>query len=136
MKKAILVIILVVIVVAGGVYLVMRMNKNSSSTANTASTQNTQSNTTPASATITFSGTGFSPSLTTVKSGDTVAVKNTSSNDVQMESDPHPIHTDDVDLNVGLVSPGQTKTFTVTKTGTFGFHNHLNPDNTGKITIQ
>jgi hypothetical protein len=40
------------------------------------------------------------------------------------------------DLNVGLVAAGQSKTFIVTKTGTFGFHNHLNPSQKASITIQ
>jgi len=135
MKKPIFMIIVAVIVLGGGFLLFRMVGTNSSSTSKN-DAQSTASTTQQASATITFSNSGFTPSKTTVKSGDTVAIKNTSSSDVQMESDPHPAHTDDTDLNVGLVNPGQTKTFTVTKTGTFGFHNHLNPSDTGRITIQ
>ncbi len=49
---------------------------------------------------------------------------------------PHPIHTDDPDLNVGTVKPGESMTFTVTKTGEYGYHNHLNPSDKGRITVE
>ena len=55
---------------------------------------------------------------------------------MQFDSDPHPIHTTNQELNVEIVEPGEVKTFTVTKTGTFGYHNHLNPSQTGKIIIE
>ena len=52
---------------------------------------------------------------------------------MQFDSDPHPVHTDDTELNVGHVEPGGSMTFTVNKTGTHGYHNHLNPGDTGTI---
>jgi plastocyanin len=91
---------------------------------------------TAAAATITYGSGGFSPALTTVKSGQSVTFKNTSSQEVQVDSNPHPVHTDDTDLNVGSITPGQSKTVTLTKTGNFGFHNHLNPGETARIAIQ
>lgn len=140
MNKSIIIGIVAVIIVGGGGYLVLHKNSNSSTNSNAQNTTSPSSSSSSSNqqvaATITYSNSGFSPSTTTVKSGDTVAIKNTSSNDLQMDSNPHPIHTDDTDLNVGLVSAGQTKIFTVTKTGTFGFHNHLNPGDTATITIQ
>lgn len=136
MSKSVTIGIVVVVVLAGG-YLIFNktsLYKSSPSTAKTAVT-NTNADVKVA-ATITYSNSGFSPSLTTVKSGDVVAVTNSSSNDLQMQSNPHPAHTDDTDLNVGAVKAGATVNFTVTKTGTFGFHNHLNPSDTAEITIQ
>jgi plastocyanin len=88
------------------------------------------------SVTITYSADGFSPTSATVSSGGTVTVKNTSSGNMQFASDPHPQHTDDPELNAGLIAAGQSKTFTVTKKGTFGYHDHLNPSMIGTITIQ
>lgn len=142
MNKAIIAVLAVIVIAAGG-YFVLH-NKSSSTTSNsspsaassTAASSTPSSTQTAAVATITYSGTGFSPSTTTVKSGDTVAIKNSSLQDMQMESNPHPLHTDDSDLNVGTVGSNQTVTFTVTKKGTFGFHNHLNPSDTGTITIE
>jgi hypothetical protein len=53
-----------------------------------------------------------------------------------MQSNPHPVHTDDTDLNVGPVAPGKSKTVVLNKKGTFGFHNHLNTSETAEITIE
>lgn len=133
---------LVAVVVIGGGYLVLHKNNSNSGYGSSTSSSSSSapaassSSTKPAAATITYDGSSFSPSSITVKSGDTVEVKNTSSTDVQVQSNPHPTHTDDQDLNVGLISAGQTKTFTVTQKGTFGYHNHLNPSQQGGITIQ
>lgn len=136
MTKAIVAIIAVILVAAGG-YLATHKNKAVPTVNSQSSSQSTAAqNSTVAAATITYDGSSFSPSSITVKSGDKVEIKNTSSSDVQFQSNPHPIHTDDTDLNVGVVGPGQSSTFTVTKTGTFGYHNHLDPSQGGSITIQ
>lgn len=119
----------VVIIIAGLV--LGHVHKKSTTSGNT----EMAGSSTSIAATITYSDSGFSPALVTVKANDTVAIKNTSSQDVQLDSDPHPVHTDDTDLNVGQVSPGQTKTFMVMKKGSFGYHNHLDPSQTGRITI-
>ena len=131
-KKTIwgIVITLVVVIGAATVYMVaQRAGAPSNPTTSNTNTKN-------AAATITYSSSGFSPSTTTVKSGDVVAIKNTSSDELQLDSDPHPVHTDDTELNVGTVNAGQTVTFTVTTKGTHGFHNHLNPGNTGTLIVQ
>lgn len=121
--------VIIVIALALGVYVAMQKTPTNSSNTSNSSNQT-------AAATITYGASGFTPTSTTVKSGDTVAVKNTSSQELQMDSGPHPAHTDDTDLNVGSVPIGQTVTFTVTKKGTFNYHNHLNPSDEGSITIQ
>jgi plastocyanin len=84
---------------------------------------------------VTFSGTGFTPALTRVVAGDKVRFVNRSTQNVDVESDPHPAHTSNHELNVGVITPGQSKTITVTTMGTFGVHDHLNPAITAKITI-
>jgi plastocyanin len=144
--KIVAAFIIVIILGAGAYWLIaMRGNGSSSSTAstnqNTKSTATTPStsstdNAAPVAATITYTDNGFSPANTTVKSGDSVRITNKSSQPLQMDSDPHPVHTDDEDLNVGEVAPGESKTFTVTKKGNFGIHNHLDPSMTAKIDVQ
>jgi plastocyanin len=130
-KPAVIIGIIILIVVIVGIALAM----NNKVAPNQSTSSSTSSNVS-AAAIITYSASGFSPATVTVKSGDTVAIKNTTSADMQLDSNPHPVHTDDTDLNVGLVSAGQTRTFVVTKKGSFGYHNHLNPSDTGKIVIQ
>jgi plastocyanin len=148
--KAILAVVLVV-VIGGSIYLIAApKNKNStaspttssnqSTTSDTAKTQNPQStipSTTPVAAgTITYNGSSFSPSTLTIKTGDTVKITNASSSPLTFNSDPHPTHTDEPELNVGAVETGQSKTFTVTKTGSWGYHNHNDPSQRGTIVVQ
>jgi hypothetical protein len=59
----------------------------------------------------------------------------------EMDSDPHPEHTDCVELNqVGFLNPGQSRQSGNLNTARrCGFHDHGNPDNAGlkgTITIQ
>lgn len=104
-------------------------DQSSPSDAPTGTAQNAQT-------TITYTDNGFSPSSITVKSGTTLTVTNSSSHVLQFDSDPHPEHTDNTELNVNIVSKAQSKTFTVTRTGTFGYHNHLNEDDRGTIVVE
>lgn len=100
------------------------------------SQQKTTTSTTPAANTIVFDGNTFNPETLTVKSGTSITIKNTSSVDVQFDSDPHPVHSDDTDLNVGNIAPGESTTFTVTKVGSFSYHDHLDPGVQGKIVVE
>ncbi len=144
MKKVVIILVIVVAVAAGAFALTRKSDNNTATNSSANPTSGDQAQTASpspsssqsAAAIITYSDSGFSPSSITVKSGDTVTIKNTSSNGLQLDSDPHPIHTDDTDLNVGTVATGQSQTFTVTKKGTFGYHNHLNPSDKGEIVIQ
>lgn len=85
--------------------------------------------------TITFSDSGFSPSSLSVKAGTEVTVKNESSKDVQFSSDDHPTHTEQNELNLAALAPGESATFTPSKVGTWGFHDHLSPDFTGVLEV-
>ncbi len=134
-KNIIIGIVVLVVIIAGGAYWVMRnMSKPAQTPGSSSSSSSAGAN--QAAAIITYSDSGYSPSTITVKSGDTVELKNTSSQSVQFDSDPHPIHTDDPELNVGELSPGQTTTFKVITKGTHGYHNHLNPAQTGTIVVE
>jgi plastocyanin len=149
MNRAVVAIVIVVVLIIGGLALANKndnkntpaANNNSSNSQNQTQPSNNSGNNSQAADqsqanTITYSNNGFSPSSLTVKSGTTITIKNTSSNSLQFSSDPHPVHTDDPELNLGVISPGQSQTLTVTKTGTHGYHNHLNPSDTGTIIVQ
>lgn len=146
-KKAIIAIVILVIVVAGATLWMLRKDPvaTESSTNNTPTTSDSNANSssptdtatpTGSEAVITYSDSGYSPSSVTVKAGDKVIIKNTSSRSMQFDSDPHPAHTTNPELNVGAVSPGQEMSFVVDTKGTFGYHNHLNASQKGTIIVQ
>lgn len=153
-KGVIIGIVVAVLVVAGGVFALTNKDDNKDDTGSTPTTSNTStdsqsstpsnensSNSTSntdqnAAATITYTSSGFSPATLTVKSGTVVTVKNNSSDPLQFSSDPHPQHTDNTELNMSVLAAGKSGTFTVTKMGTWGYHDHLNSSMTGTIDVQ
>ena len=141
----IIIAVVVVAALAGGGYAAFHKSNSADSGSATNTTTNAPASQSPnantntsatAAATITFTGDMFTPSVTTVKAGSTVQVTNKSSLPLQFDSDPHPTHTDEPELNIDEVSPGQSKTFKVTKTGHWGFHDHLNPSITGTLDVE
>lgn len=93
-------------------------------------------------ATITIgTNSAVSPSTVTISVGQSVTFTNNDTRSHDMESDPHPAHTDCPSIgNVGLLQPGQTKTtFGFASAGSCGFHDHNNSDSAalkGRIVIQ
>jgi hypothetical protein len=59
-------------------------------------------------ATINILNSGVTPKTVTVPVGSRVNFANQSGNNIEVSSDPHPIHTDCPPLNVGVLRPGQT----------------------------
>lgn len=84
---------------------------------------------------ITFTDEGFSPSSYSVKKGSSVMVMNNSKMDLEFSSNDHPAHTDETELNMNTLKPGASGTFTVTKAGTWGFHDHLHDEFTGTLVV-
>jgi plastocyanin len=137
-----LVIITVVVVALVGAALLIKSHKKDTTASSSSSSQSSSSSSSSSSQdtsnvglTITYDGSSFSLSSGTVKVGQTVKVVNSSSDDLSFDSDPHPVHTDNTELNVGEVAPGKSATFTVHKVGTWGFHNHLNSSQHGSFTV-
>lgn len=85
---------------------------------------------------IVYNGTSFSPATLTVSKGDEVTITNASDCSLQFDSDPHPVHTDDPELNVEAISAGSSKSFMVDTTGTHGYHNHQDSSQTGTIVVK
>ena len=85
---------------------------------------------------ITYTDSGFSPAQVSVKVGDTVTFKNDSATSVQVNSSPHPAHTQFPELNVGSIAAGESKSVTFTTAGTKKYHNHLNPSQNGTIVVE
>jgi plastocyanin len=91
--------------------------------------------------TVTIANNAVSPKNITVTRGSRVTFVNNDSQSHEMESDPHPVHTDCPEINqVALLSPGQSRqTGTLNTVRTCGYHDH-NRDTVeslqGTITIQ
>jgi plastocyanin len=92
------------------------------------------------SATITITASGVSPKNVTVAPGSRVTFVNSDNRPHEMNSDPHPAHTDCPEINVGFIAAGQSGTTQNLNTvRTCGFHDHNQPGVTsleGTIRIQ
>ena len=91
-------------------------------------------------ATITITSNGVSPNSVTVSVGSRVTFVNNDSRVHEMTSNPHPTHTDCPEINVGILSGGQSRqTSTLNTARTCGYHDHLRDSDTslqGTIVIQ
>ena len=94
-----------------------------------------------ATTTITITSNGVSPKAIVIGAGSQVNFVNNDSRQHEMDSDPHPEHTDCPAINqVDLIVAGQSKqTGNLNVVRTCGYHDHLNEGNQalhGTITIQ
>lgn len=85
---------------------------------------------------ITYDGAVFMPAEVKAKAGQKILFKNTSSETVQVNSDPHPQHTLYPDLNVDVVLPNSNKGLTLGTAGTYKYHNHINASQGGVIVVE
>jgi plastocyanin len=81
------------------------------------------------------------PQTLTVSRGSQVTILNSDSRNHEMDSDPHPEHTDCPELNqIGFISPGQSRVSGNLNTARrCGMHDHSSPDTASlkaTITIQ
>ena len=90
--------------------------------------------------TITITSAGVSPRDITVTVGSRVTFVNNDSQPHDMDSNPHPDHTDCPALNIGFIAAGaQGISQNLNTARTCGFHDHNQPSNTnlqGIIRIQ
>jgi plastocyanin len=96
---------------------------------------------TSSATTITITNNTVSPSALTISRGQQVTFVNNDSRAHEMNSDPHPEHTDCPELNqVGHLEPGQQRTSGNLNTARrCGYHDHINfelKSMQGTITIQ
>ena len=126
---------------AGGLALVVAACGGGSTSSGTTSPSPTPGGGGTSTPTITIANNAVSPKSITVTRGSQVTFVNDDTPSHDMESDPHPIHTDCPEINqVGFLSSGQSRrTGTLTVARTCGYHDH-NRDMVeslqGTITIQ
>lgn len=150
-KSAALITLVVLIAIGAGGFALTRNSKDTKKTSTTSPTPSTTTSEPPAPSPTTTSPTtnenttsvitysddgGFIPASLTVKSGGTITVKNVSTKVLEFSSDPHPVHTANSELNLNPISAGGSRTFTVTKAGTWGIHNHLRAADTGTLIVE
>lgn len=85
-----------------------------------------------------ISETGVVPQNIRIKKGGQITFYQVDSSWHDIASGPHPTHTKYPPLNIGFLKQGQSYTVTFTKSGTFGFHDHLHendPKLTGQIEV-
>lgn len=132
--KKILLVLLALVLVGGGIY--WFVTKGDSTKEATKETKKLTTSDVITKVLITYTDDGFVPSEYISGVGASLTVQNDSSSDVDFESDDHPTHTKNSELNVGTVKSGESKTIKLTEKGEWGFHNHLNSSHTGKITVE
>lgn len=94
---------------------------------------------------VTYTDAGYSPSTLRIKKGETVTFKNQSSQSMWTASAFHPTHRvypttggclgSTFDACQGI-QPGNSWSFKFDISGTWKYHNHLNPGDTGTIIVQ
>lgn len=148
MNNKTLIAVIVIIVLVGGGYFLFSKNYTTPQTTSSQNIQtspapqtNTQQTTSPTQEqqtqnTITYTSGGSSPASLTIKAGTTVTWVNNSGSSLSVNSNPHPVHTNYSLLNIGTIGDGQSKSLIFDKPGTYGYHNHLNPSQTGTIVVQ
>jgi plastocyanin len=80
----------------------------------------------------------FAPSEVRVKVGQTVIWRNADGGPLWVASDPHPTHTNypGFDQKGTISSPGMEWSFTFTKAGTWGYHNHSKTTARGTVIVE
>ena len=141
-NAALVIVVLIVVILAGAVII-----KKSHRFADTAPAQQAVEVTPSASDSansvaiaqpvIKVTSDGFTPASVTIKAGTSVTWTNVDNQVHQVNSNPHPTHTDYPPLNtIGTIQPGASKSLSFPTPGVYKFHDHLFPENTGSITVQ
>lgn len=86
--------------------------------------------------TVIVTDAGFNPATVTIKAGGTVQWMNNSSHKVSINSNNHPTHLLYPPLNLGIVEVGKSVSLQFNTPGKYGYHNHLDPSQTGTVLVE
>lgn len=85
---------------------------------------------------VLYTNKGFEPQAVTITKGSTVVFKNESTSGFWVASAPHPAHTDYPEFDAKKpVASGDSYAFTFERVGKWGYHDHLNPERYGFVTV-
>lgn len=85
---------------------------------------------------ITYTGTGFEPNNASVEANNEIRIRNRSSRMLKFVSDPYLDQSDNPEFNVGELKPGESRKFYVSQMGRWGYHNALDPSETGLLIVR
>ncbi|MCI0532933.1 plastocyanin/azurin family copper-binding protein [bacterium] len=98
---------------------------------------------------VLYTDAGYEPKKITVAAGDTVVFENRSGFQVWTASDSHPTHVlypgSDIKKcgtgaiifdSCGILSEGESFSFTFNEKGSWGYHNHRNPGHAGIVEVK
>lgn len=103
----------------------------------TQATPSAQPTTQPANEqTVNVTKAGFEPETLKVKAGTTVTFVNKSGTTAAVNSAIHPTHALFPLLNLGTFNDGGSLSVKFDKPGTYKYHNHLNPSQTGEVVVE
>ena|SRR5579871_2066176 len=154
MNKNIIIVVIVVIVILAGGFILLKGNSTTQNSVNATNqptkevTQAMQPTTQTTEAmqptgmektsvnAVSYTENGFQPQTITIKKGESVTWTNKDSDELWVASNPHPTHTDYPGFDeLASITTGKTYTFTFTKIGQWGYHNHLNPSQKGTVVV-
>lgn len=79
---------------------------------------------------------GFSPQAMRVNAGSEITIKNESSRNLQLSSDPYPDSTLNPELNADVLAPGESLELILASRGQWGYHNSLQPGHDGLLVVE
>ena len=129
MKKSLVPIILLSVVVIGGLFYLFTNSKKIPSDAPRSVSSEVKHD-------VTLDRNGYSPKTITIKKGEKVMWINHSGQEATVNSDPHPTHNFHRVLNLGQFPDGSSVQAVFGETGTFTYHNHFIPSQTGTVIVE
>lgn len=146
-NKTLITIIVVLIIVVAVVVVGGKLGKKATAPEETNTTQTPQQIQRPQAGkettinnekimTVEATSSGFNPKTVTVKAGTRVIWTNSTDGPVVVASVDHPTHQVYPPLNLGGFEKGSSVQLVFDKPGTYKYHNHLKPDNTGTVVVE
>lgn len=86
--------------------------------------------------TVALSASGFAPQTIKIKFGTKVVWVNKSGATATVNSALHPTHLVYPPLNLNSFEDGQSLSLVFDKSGTYKYHDHLNPSRTGTVVVE
>jgi plastocyanin len=131
MKQKYLLPIIIVLIILGMVFSFSFLAHNKSPKSITTTT----SKALPKEVTVMLNKNGFKPNVVTVKVGMAVRWENVSGDKQTVNSDDYPTNQLHKELNFGIFNSGSSVVYIFRTSGTYGYHNQLHHEQSGKIIV-